>query len=724
MRITLPDSATATAGEQPENSAATLLDEARVLMSTDTDAAHARTQEALDRAVEQGQDEHIAAAWLLFGDICGRRAEFDKAHEYFCRAQPLIEKLNNPVLLAELYCGFGTNYRRTSQFALAQQYLQQGLALCNSQMKPQEIDLRIQIGFQCTQQGDLAGAMKLYRGTLMLAEEIDDRKRTSLLYTLIGNVYVDLDEPAAALDNFLKSYAIAEELNHRPVLLHALRGIGLVQYSIGDHTRALEYLFRFLSICRELGDKVSEANCYGSIGAVHYVLRNFPDALKYFTQALHLCRTTGDKVSEAGHIHRLGMLYVELGDLATARQYYRDSLAISRATGDRLHEGWHLHSFGILAMKEGDDQAALAYFTESYECFRCLELEGRIVHREFRQLLQGMIQLYEKTGETALARRYRTRYRTLEAVAEQEQRHKEIRDSITRHEIKNIISRAENLTVISNAADILRKAQQADKPRLVRASSVELVQKRIAITTFGRFSVTVDGRELTNDDWKRKKTRDVFKVLLLHYRRPITAEEIIDIVWESAAEKNVRNQLWNAVSAIRQALEPKLEKKMPSLYLRMEEGGYLFDMGNNGIVDFVEFKEYIRAADKTDVPAERNALLACAAELYTGDFLKEDVFSEWSSYERESLKESYLNALMELAQNAADNSDIDKALHYVRRAIDTDRVYEEAYELMITLLLDNDQKAEARKLLEQCCKAFEKELQCAPPRRIVRLMGE
>jgi DNA-binding SARP family transcriptional activator len=244
--------------------------------------------------------------------------------------------------------------------------------------------------------------------------------------------------------------------------------------------------------------------------------------------------------------------------------------------------------------------------------------------------------------------------------------------------------------------------------------------RSIFVKTFGEFVVTINGRTVTKSDWQRKKARDIFKILLIHHQKAVTTDELIDLLWNDTTKHNVEQVIKNSISFIRRVIEPDLAPREPSTFLRNEGKAYILDLGDGASIDFLEFKSLIHQASKG---TDRVALYKKAIALYTGDFLKEDLYAEWSVFERESLKDSYLYALTYLAQHALAHSDDVAAISYAHQLLDTDRAHDKGYEILLRIFLKQGNHSEARRIYAQCKDAFAKEFGSAPPMSLQSLMS-
>jgi two-component SAPR family response regulator len=171
------------------------------------------------------------------------------------------------------------------------------------------------------------------------------------------------------------------------------------------------------------------------------------------------------------------------------------------------------------------------------------------------------------------------------------------------------------------------------------------------------------------DEWKRKKARDIFKLLAVHHRRPLTTDEIVQKIWgDDVAVEACVPTLQNAISAIRTALEPTLKPRQPSAYVSFRDGAYTLDLGNTGSTDIDLFRGLISSAYREDDLLVRRQQLTEATDLYHGDLLPDDVFTPWTDYVRDDLRQMCSDALDALASVCLELGDHAAAKIVMRRA--------------------------------------------------------
>jgi two-component SAPR family response regulator len=182
-------------------------------------------------------------------------------------------------------------------------------------------------------------------------------------------------------------------------------------------------------------------------------------------------------------------------------------------------------------------------------------------------------------------------------------------------------------------------------------------------------------------------------------------------------EKAVSN-LTTTVSALRKALEPDLEAHKPSAFITAQNKSYQVHLPDDAAVDFLEFKKLLTMARQSMDAKEKAAVYEHASKLYTGDFLGEDQAEEWTFYERERLKEGYLEAEMFLAQLAQNSGKHEVAIIHARNLFRIDRTFEKGYLILFKSQRALGLESDLKKEYAQCRKTFKKELGIEPPQSL------
>ena len=124
----------------------------------------------------------------------------------------------------------------------------------------------------------------------------------------------------------------------------------------------------------------------------------------------------------------------------------------------------------------------------------------------------------------------------------------------------------------------------------------------------------------------------------------------MELLWPEQDPRKTANRLRVAFTALRKTLEPEIEKGSASAYLLREGDAYKLFIGEDGWVDVDEFRAQLKQAENDNNPETSIFHLLQAEAIYTGDFLAEDIYSEWRLEEMERLKDDYLSLLKKLMQ--------------------------------------------------------------------------
>jgi DNA-binding SARP family transcriptional activator len=223
----------------------------------------------------------------------------------------------------------------------------------------------------------------------------------------------------------------------------------------------------------------------------------------------------------------------------------------------------------------------------------------------------------------------------------------------------------------------------------------------LRIRTLGGFQLESNSGPVTGS-WIEGRTGEVLKYLICERRRPLTSDQISEVLWEGAGHEGGRNRLRFQIHALREQLEPDRAHHGESRLIRSRRGGYLFDTS----VVWIDADEFEREARAGIVSFEQGRLedaapnLARAAALYRGDFLVEDLYAEWALGERERLRELATSVLKAQIAIATGREDVDGAAAPARRLAELEPYDLEAQRLAIEVSLRRGRRGEALRRYE------------------------
>ena len=244
----------------------------------------------------------------------------------------------------------------------------------------------------------------------------------------------------------------------------------------------------------------------------------------------------------------------------------------------------------------------------------------------------------------------------------------------------------------------------------------------LEIQCFGAFELRREGRLVPTDTFKRRGALTLLKILLTQNGRPLSKDALGELLWPEADPLAVANRLYGVVHALRQAVEPNQRGKN-WLFVRNEGDHYFFNPDSPYRLDVRNFREYVALGERMerveDLPAAISAY-EFAVDLYKGDLLNDEPYSEWCWEEREHLREVCLTVLRKLSPYYLKR-DPNKSVELSRRALRIDPLREESHQELMRALWESGRRDEALRQYQICADTLARDLDVAPLRETQEL---
>lgn len=227
------------------------------------------------------------------------------------------------------------------------------------------------------------------------------------------------------------------------------------------------------------------------------------------------------------------------------------------------------------------------------------------------------------------------------------------------------------------------------------------VAVQVAVRTLGSFGVTRDGTTLAVRDWRSRKVRDLFKILVARQGRALTRDAALDLLWpESAGEvgEQRRSRLSVTLSTLRSVLDPG--KRFPADHYVAADRRALTLRTGHLTVDVTDLLATVQAAqdavDRGDwAAAER--LLGTPQAAYPGDFLEEDLFEDWAVDCRELARSAAVHGARLRVDNARRRADPDRVARHLDALLRLDPYDEPAWLALLDTLRTMRRHGEVRR---------------------------
>ena len=233
----------------------------------------------------------------------------------------------------------------------------------------------------------------------------------------------------------------------------------------------------------------------------------------------------------------------------------------------------------------------------------------------------------------------------------------------------------------------------------------------------GQFEILRNGWPVPPQRFARRRSLELLKILLAHYGKPVHREELMEWLWPEVDLESAGTLLKVAVHYLRRALEPSAPPGEPSLFIRRSGDRYFFDTNSPHRLDSREFEEEAdRAArlEREGRQAEALALYQRSIALYGGDFLEEELYSDWCAAERERLRERFLAVLRRAARLHLDRGETDAAVAYYQRILQSDGTQEDVHLALMDALWRAGRRDEALRQYRKCRAILARELDTVP----------
>jgi two-component SAPR family response regulator len=235
----------------------------------------------------------------------------------------------------------------------------------------------------------------------------------------------------------------------------------------------------------------------------------------------------------------------------------------------------------------------------------------------------------------------------------------------------------------------------------------------LQIFTLGCFGLVVSGRGIALEKWKRKQAVTLLKYLVTQLDRPVHRERLLHCLWPDVDEKQGWGRLKVTMYYLRRELR---DNGLSDDVVKTSDNAYL--LRRDAVwVDSYAFERFVTEGRELQQQGHwRDALRRYdeARHLYRGDYLEEEIFSDWCAEERERLREIYLEMLARTAECHAELGQYAEAVHICRKALVFDPCRENSHCLLMENLVNYGRPDMALAQFRHCQQVLAKEFGAEP----------
>jgi DNA-binding SARP family transcriptional activator len=213
------------------------------------------------------------------------------------------------------------------------------------------------------------------------------------------------------------------------------------------------------------------------------------------------------------------------------------------------------------------------------------------------------------------------------------------------------------------------------------------MEHRVQINLLERFTVWVDGLDITGQVSKSRKGISLLQYLILQQGVSVPNRQLYETLWPSDESSNPESALKTLISRMRSILGRYSQKL--SRCIQTDRGAYRFQTGLDIDVDLFEFMRLDRTlSQKKDVQDEDAPLYERAVALYQGDLLSDAGTQEnWATAYHIELHGIYLQLVYRYVAYLEQRENFEEVGYVCRKALEIDAFDERLHIALMNAML-------------------------------------
>jgi DNA-binding SARP family transcriptional activator len=231
----------------------------------------------------------------------------------------------------------------------------------------------------------------------------------------------------------------------------------------------------------------------------------------------------------------------------------------------------------------------------------------------------------------------------------------------------------------------------------------------------GRLAIEHGETVVAERDFPARQGRLVWAYLALHRKRPVGREDLAEALWGDDIPDRWDSTINGVVSRLRAMLRQR-DIPVDGVRLEGDVGRYALLVASSTQIDWERAREAIHATDRLMRRRDYGAALAearVALEIAARSFLIGES-APWIEGQRRAMVAMQLHALEATAEAELGRGQPDIAEREARELLRLDPLWEEGYRLLMRALADSGNRAQARRVMEECRRTLDAQAGMAP----------
>lgn len=254
----------------------------------------------------------------------------------------------------------------------------------------------------------------------------------------------------------------------------------------------------------------------------------------------------------------------------------------------------------------------------------------------------------------------------------------------------------------------------AERPYVLieQNQSLEQSKRKVFVKLFGKFKITTDGFEITDEAFKTRKISGVLKYILVNTEKPISRDILTAIFWPEVDEKPAFMSLRVALSELRKVLSKcNMAFDSTKAFLCENKNGFFVSDNNEIIFDtgeFIELYKLYKSITRDD--KQKVDLLKKMIQIYEGDLLEDNLYEDWLMVPREHYRSIFIEASLALAITYIKEKTFGEAEIILNKHLKIEPLDEKACGMLLQVFQNTNQKSRAVAFKRQFEKRFFEEM--------------
>lgn len=235
----------------------------------------------------------------------------------------------------------------------------------------------------------------------------------------------------------------------------------------------------------------------------------------------------------------------------------------------------------------------------------------------------------------------------------------------------------------------------------------------IRASLLGGFALQVGGQDLCAN--APGKAQTVLKYLISNRKRPTPKDMLLDLLWPGDDPSIASSRLRGVMHTLRKCVTTE-GLGFHDLVL-FSGSNFHINTAASLWVDVEEFEARWRSGwrlGRAGYTSEAIYEYEQAEALYSGDFLEDDPYADWTLLRREALRDAYSTILTMLAQMAIASGDHTGAIMWAQKLLAQDNCREDAYRFLMMSHGQLGQHSRAAYWYHLCLRTLGRELAIEP----------